>query len=132
MASIFSDEWMDSYKTAWNTAEEVSGVLSKSGFNAVIGVGYPDDEAPVVVVTVQDGVMTECHGFNGHSLDWDLRAEKKLWEKWMNKGVGMMGLGAAVTTGHLKFRVGDYGSMIKEPSMTGPFVKSFGLMNKLK
>jgi hypothetical protein len=132
MASIFSDEWMGGYKDAWNASEDVSGVLSRAGFNAVIGVGYPDDEAPAVVVTVEDGVMTGCHGFDGDVLDWDLRAEKKLWEKWMDKGVGMMGLGAAVTTGNLKFRVGDYGAMIKEPSMTGPFVKSFGLMNKLK
>jgi hypothetical protein len=43
----------------------------------------------------------------------------------------MMGLGMAYTTGKLKFVVGDYGAMIKNPAMAGPFIKSFTAMGKV-
>jgi hypothetical protein len=43
----------------------------------------------------------------------------------------MVGLGTAYTFGKLKFLVGDYGAMIKNPAMAGPFIKSFGLMAKI-
>jgi hypothetical protein len=33
--------------------------------------------------------------------------------------------------GKLKFLSGDFKSMIKDPRMAGPFVKSFALMKKL-
>ena len=39
-----------------------------------------------------------------------------------------MGLGMAFTSRKMKFLVGDYGSMIKDPRMAGPFVKSFSVM----
>jgi hypothetical protein len=34
----------------------------------------------------------------------------------------------AYTTGKMKFAVGDYGSMLKDPRMAGPFIKSFSVM----
>jgi len=37
----------------------------------------------------------------------------------------------AFTTGKLKFKVGDYKAMIKDPRMANPFVKSFGLMQQI-
>ncbi len=40
-------------------------------------------------------------------------------------------LGIAVATGKLKFEKGDFASMIKNPSMAGPFVKSFALMAQI-
>ena len=40
----------------------------------------------------------------------------------------MMALGMAYTRGKLKFNVGDYGAMIKNPAMAGPFIKSFTVM----
>ena len=49
----------------------------------------------------------------------------------MSKGIGMMGLGAAYTTGKLKFAVGDYGAMIKDPRMAKPFIKSFSVMGRV-
>ena len=35
------------------------------------------------------------------------------------------------TTGKLKFVKGDYKAMLKDPRMAGPFVKSFGLMQRI-
>ncbi len=37
----------------------------------------------------------------------------------------------AFTTGKLKFKVGDYKAMLKDPRRANPFVKSFGLMQKI-
>ena len=43
----------------------------------------------------------------------------------------MTGLGLAVTTGKLKFKVGDFKAMISDPRMAGPFIKSFGAMGRV-
>jgi hypothetical protein len=34
----------------------------------------------------------------------------------------------AYTTGKMKFAVGDYSAMLKDPRMAGPFIKSFSVM----
>ncbi len=68
--------------------------------------------------------------YNGEELNWDLRADKALWEKWNAKAPGMMGLGMAYTSRKLQFLVGDYGAMLKDPRMAGPFMKSFAAMGK--
>jgi hypothetical protein len=39
-----------------------------------------------------------------------------------------MGLGMAYTSRKLKFNVGDYTAMIKDPRMAGPFIRSFAVM----
>jgi len=43
----------------------------------------------------------------------------------------MAGLGMAYATRKLKFQVGDYGAMIKDPRMAGPFIKSFSAMGQV-
>ena len=63
-------------------------------------------------------------------MNWDLRASMDNWSKWMSKPPGMMGLGMAYTSRKLKFNVGDYGAMIKDPRMAGPFIKSFSVMGR--
>ncbi len=65
------------------------------------------------------------------SLNWDLRASQADWEKWCVKPLGMISLGIAYTAGKLKFKVGDYGAMVKNPAMAGPFIKSFGVMGSV-
>jgi hypothetical protein len=60
-----------------------------------------------------------------------MRADLKDWLKWVEKGIGMAGMGMAFTTGKLKFKVGDFKAMIKDPRMANPFVKSFGLMQQI-
>ena len=49
----------------------------------------------------------------------------------MEKPLTMTSMGMAVTTGKLQFKTGDFKAMIKNPSMEGPFIKSFGLMTKI-
>ncbi len=129
---MFDDEWMNKYKDAWNGAEEVSDALAKIDFTSTIGCGFIGEDKPRGVLVVEKGKATHAGNFNGEDLNWDLRASEDNWKKWQENGISMAGLGMAYTTGKLKFLVGDYGSMIKNPSMAGPFVKSFGLMGHVK
>lgn len=63
-------------------------------------------------------------------LNWDLRAAPQAWKEWFTSGIGMLGLGMACARGALDFQEGDYSSMLKNPSMAGPFVKSFEAMGR--
>jgi hypothetical protein len=51
--------------------------------------------------------------------------------KWVEKGLGMTGMGMAFTTGKLKFLKGDFKSMIKDPRMASPFPRSFTLIKQI-
>jgi hypothetical protein len=128
MADLFSDEWMKTFMDAWNQEPALAGALQKIGFNSVIGYGFQGDAAPTGVITVENGVVTSAGSYNGEELNWDIRAKAASWDKWLSKGIGMAGLGMAYTTGKMKFVVGDYLAMIKDPRMAGPFIKSFGVM----
>ncbi len=130
MSDLFSEEWMQSFMTAWNNEPELAGALEKIGFNSVIGYGFPNDPAPRGVLTVENGKATAAGPFDSQELSWDIRAKEAQWAKWMSKPPGMAGLGMAFTTGKMKFKVGDYGSMLKDPRMAGPFIKSFTVMGK--
>jgi hypothetical protein len=130
MAELFSDQWMRSFADAWNKEPELYEPLSKIGFNSVIGYGFSDDAQPKGVLIVQNGRATSGGAYKGETLNWDLRAKPEDWDKWVKKGLSMMSLGMAYTTGKLKFKVGDYMAMIKNPSMAGPFIKSFSVMGR--
>lgn len=132
MAELFSQEWMDQYKERWNAEPELAQALNEIGFNSVIGYGFEDEEQPRAYIQVEDGLVTEAGDYDGQKkLNWDLRATPDNWKKWMNKPPGMMGLGMAYTSRKLKFKVGDYGSMVKDPRMAGPFIKSFTVMGRV-
>ncbi len=73
-----------------------------------------------------------ARSYNGEQANWDLRARETAWKEWMQKEMSMMGLGAAYTTRKLKFAVGDYKAMIKDPRMAGPFIKSFTVMGRVQ
>ena len=60
-----------------------------------------------------------------------MRADKDSWLSWISSPLNLVSMGVAVTTGKLKFATGDYASMIKNPKMAGPFVKSFKLMSEI-
>ncbi len=128
MADLFSEDWMQAFGNAWNDTPEVSGPLAEAGFNSVIGYGYADDDAPTGVIVVENGAVTAAGSYGGEDLDWDIRASADNWNKWLKKAPGMAGLGMAFTTGKLKFKVGDYKGMMKNPKLAGPFVKSFAVM----
>lgn len=131
MAELFTDEWMKRYMEEWNRDEEITRPLAEIGFNSVIGYGFEGDDKPAGVIVVQNGQMVSAGGYNGETLSWDLRAKQEHWEKWMQKGLGLAGLGMAYASRKLKFVVGDYSSMVKDPRMAGPFIKTFKLMSKI-
>ena len=131
MADLFSDEWMKSFMDAWNNEPELSDALAKIDFDSVIGYGFQGDDGPTGVITVEKGKVTAAGAYNGETLSWDIRAKPANWEKWLNKGIGMAGLGMAYTTGKMKFVVGDYMAMVKDPRMAGPFIKSFSVMGTI-
>lgn len=131
MSELFSAEWMSKFMEEWNNEPELSDALASIDFNSVIGYGFDGDENPVGVLVVENGKGVSAGAYNGETLSWDLRASKDQWGKWIKKPPGMMGLGMAYTSRKLKFNIGDYGAMIKEPRMAGPFIKSFSIMGKV-
>jgi len=131
MASLFSDEWMKAFMNEWNSDPKLAGALAEINFNSVIGYGFPDSDQPKGVITVEGGRVVSAGAYNGESLGWDMRASASNWQKWLSKGIGGMGLGMAYTRGQLQFRAGDYGAMIKNPRMAGPFMKSFAAMGRV-
>jgi putative sterol carrier protein len=128
MAQLFTDEWINALKDTWNATPEVSEKLAEIGFNSVITCGFKDDDAPLCVFVVENGKAVRAGLYDGEEADWDMRAAQKDWDKWTKKPLGMTSMGMAFTTGKLKFVRGDFKAMIKNPSMAGPFVKSFSLM----
>jgi hypothetical protein len=133
MAKLFSADWMNELKDAWNNEPEVRDKLAEIGFSSVIFYGLKDEEDPRGVFAVENGECVRAGAWSASegAANWDIRADSKDWMKWIEKGVGMTGLGMAYATGKLKFKVGDYTSMVKDPRMAGPFVKSFGLMQQI-
>ena len=130
MADLFSEEWMRSYMEQWNAEPELADKLASIQFNSVIGYGFDGDESPKGVLTVENGKAVSAGLYQGEALNWDLRAKPDTWAKWMQKPPGMMGLGIAYTSRKIKFNVGDYAAMIKDPRMAGPFIKSFAAMGR--
>jgi len=130
MADLFSDEWMKSFMEQWNAEPALSEALAKINFKSVIAYGFEGEDTPRGVITVENGIAVSAGTFNGEALSWDMRATFDNWNKWLAKPPGMMGLGMAYTTRKLKFLVGDYGAMIKDPRMAGPFIKSFSVMGR--
>ena len=131
MADLFSDEWMKSFQASWNADPELKDALAAIDFNSVIGYGMPGEDAPRGYINVVQGEIVDAGTYTDQALNWDIRASDANWEKWLAKGVGMAGLGMAVTTGKMKFLVGDFKSMVKDPRMAGPFIKSFAAMGQV-
>jgi hypothetical protein len=131
VAELFSDEWMKKYMDAWNQDEEITKPLAEIGFTSNVGYGFEGDDKPTGVIIVQKGLMVSAGAYKGEKLNWDLRAQKENWEKWLTKGLGLAGLGMAYASRKLKFAAGDYASMVKDPRMAGPFIKTFKLMSKI-
>jgi hypothetical protein len=131
MADLFSDEWMKSFMEQWNAEPDLAVALEKINFNSVIAYGFDGEDTPRGVLTIENGKAISAGIYNGdETLSWDLRATFDNWNKWLAKPPGMMGLGMAYTSRKLKFNVGDYGAMIKDPRMAGPFIKSFSVMGR--
>ncbi len=131
MADLFSDAWMKGFMEHWNAEPELFDALAQIGFNSVIGYGFVGDARPRGVLVVDNGKATSAGEYEGEALNWDIRASEAQWKKWLAKPPGMMGLGVAFTSRKMRFEVGDYASMLKDPRMAGPFIKSFSVMGRV-
>ena len=128
MADLFSEEWMSGFMEKWNGEPDLCNALAQINFNSVIGYGFEGEAGPRGVLTVENGMATASGAYSDQTLNWDIRCKEAQWQKWMGSPPGMMGLGMAFTSGKMKFVVGDYGAMLKDPRMAGPFIKSFSVM----
>ncbi|MCU7818772.1 MAG: SCP-2 sterol transfer family protein [gamma proteobacterium symbiont of Lucinoma myriamae] len=128
---LFSEEWMKKFMTEWNNETSLANELAKINFNSTIVYGFESEEKPRGVIQVKNGHVTKAGVYHGEENNWDLRAEEDTWKNWMKKEMGMMGIGAAYTTRKLKFANGDYKTMIKNPRMAAPFIKSFAVMGRV-
>ncbi|CAK0765061.1 conserved hypothetical protein [Gammaproteobacteria bacterium] len=131
MAELFSDAWINRFGEEWNKEPKLAGELAKISFNSTIAYGFDGEDKPRAVIKVENGRVVASGAYAGEELNWDLRASSENWQKWIEKGLGMMGLGMAYTTRKLKFQVGDYMAMIKDPRMASPFIESFSVMGRV-
>jgi hypothetical protein len=131
MADLFSAEWMTKFQEEWNKEPELKDALAKIDFTSTIGYGIDGEDKPLGFLKIVNGEAVASGAYNGEELNWDLRANQEDWNKWMEKPLGMMGLGMAYTSRKLKFQLGDYGAMIKDPRMAGPFIKSCTVMGRV-
>jgi hypothetical protein len=109
----------------------LAGELAKINFNSAIAYGIDGEDKPRGIIKVENGRVVASGAYAGEELNWDLRASEDSWKKWCEKGLGMMGLGTAYATRKIKFQVGDYMAMIKDPRMAGPFIESFTVMGRV-
>jgi len=131
MAELFSEEWAKDYMEAWNADEDITTTLESVGFSSVVAFGFPDDDDPDFVMTIERGKVVSTAKKPQDDINWDIRASKDNWLSLVAKPPGLMKLGMAYTSRKMRFKKGDYATMIKDPSLAGAFVKSFGLMAKV-
>jgi hypothetical protein len=131
MADLFSNDWAQAYKAAWNADEEITASLQRAGFNSVVAFGLPDATEPAFVMSIQNGLIASVNKTAVEEIKWDIRATKDDWLSLIVKPPGLMKLGIAYTSRKLRFLKGDYATMIKDPSLASAFVKSFALMGKV-
>ena len=126
---LFSDEWMQAYLVEWNKDPNLAAKLSQIHFKATICYGFKDEKTPRGIMVVEEGEAVRAGKYDGEKdYNWDLRASKERWGKWLLSGMSMGKMVKAYMSGQIKFVTGDYGSMISNPKMAGPFIHSFTVM----
>ena len=128
MPELFSHEWFQRFQDLWNQEPELYKALAAAGFSSSIGYGFRAEEDPRGLVQVEQGEAVHAGTYRGEPLHWDLRAHPDCWKAWMETPPGLMDVGMAYSNHELEFRVGDYPTMIKNPRLAGPFLKSFEVM----
>lgn len=132
MSELFSEEWAQAYRDAWNADSDITATLQKAGFNSIVAFGFPEDEdEPSFVMTVENGLVVSTDKKSADHINWDIRATKDNWLALISKPPGLMKLGMAYTSRKMRFKKGDYATMIKDPRLAGAFVKSFALMGRV-
>lgn len=115
----------------WNADAEITGMLRNAGFSSVVAFGYQDEEVPRLVMTIENGNVVSVDSRPASDINWDLRGDRDFWLALLAKPPGLMKLGIAYTSRKLRFKKGDYATMVKDPSLAGAFVKCFALMGKV-
>ena len=128
MAQLFSAAWMEALKEQWNRSPNVYEPLKKAEFSARIGYGFKGEPLARGILTVVNGMVQHASAMDGGELDWDLRASREDWAKWIENGFGLIKLGPAIATNSLEFAKGNYRLMIANPSLSSPFLAHFSLM----
>lgn len=131
MMGLFSSDWAQSFKGAWNADEEITASLGRVGFNSVVAFGVLDLDEPLFVMTIQNGLISSINSVSADEIKWDLRATNDDWLSLIEEPPGIMKLGIAYTSRKLRFIKGDYATMIRDPNLAEAFVKSFALMGKV-
>ena len=131
MSQIFSEVWMQSFKTIWNKSPEFYESLQKANFASRIGYGFKNEPRARGFIFIVNGKVDRAGTMDDVELDWDLRASQENWESWMKNGFGLTKLGPAVATNSLQFVKGDYRQMIRNISLSKPFLDHFELMRKV-
>jgi hypothetical protein len=131
MADLFSTSWAQAYMDEWNADPEITSTLQKAGFSSVVAFGLPDDNEPAFVMAIENGLVASINNIAAEDIKWDIRAHTDVWLSLIVKPPGLMKLGIAYTSRKLRFKKGDYATMIKDPSLAAAFVKSFALMGRV-
>ena len=131
MTELFSPEWMAGFAEAWNQEPGLGDALEQIEFNSIVAYGFSGEAEPRGVLEVKNGMVQKTGPYEGQPLNWDIRYSEDGWKNWLANPPNMMKIGVAYTTGKLKFEQGDYGAMIQDPRMAGPFIKSFAAMAKV-
>ncbi len=125
---MFSKDWLNHLKESWNRKDGLAEQLRAAHFDSVVAFGLLDEDAPRAFLVIRNGEVREVATRCEDDPDWDLRADRQQWERWLNDPPGLFALGMAFTTRSLQFRRGNYPAMIKDPLMAESFKKSFVLM----
>lgn len=131
MGELFSDAWMKALQNKWNADSDIVNPLRQAGFSARIAYGFKGNDLPHGILVIENGAVTEAGNYVDGPVDWDLRAEPDSWRKWIREGFGLTKLGPAVATGALQFAQGNYRQMIRNPSLSHPFLHHFKLMSEI-
>lgn len=115
----------------WNQEPGLTKELGNIKFNSTIAYGFISEERPRAVIQVRKGKVVSAGDYDDEVVNWDLRAELECWQLWLSNPPGMLALGMAYSSRALKFESGDYASMIKDPRMAVPFIKSFDVMGRV-
>ena len=132
MREIFSTGWMAALQNEWNSTPQVFEPLQKAGFSSRIGYGFKGEPQARGLIVVVNGKVTQAGAMDDGELDWDLRASPENWVAWIEHGFGLNKLGPAIATNSLEFHKGNYRQMIKDLSLSQPFLAHFQLMGKIK
>jgi hypothetical protein len=131
MGELFSNSWMQRLQQKWNADPEIVSPLSQAAFSASIAYGFKNEEKPRGILVIENGKVIKAGSYTEGPLDWDLRAEPANWSKWIEEGFGLARLGPAVATGALHFASGNYRQMIRNPSLSHPFLHHFTLISQV-